>query len=407
MFRLGLSEGIFECCSPASLGEPEFLAQEQHISSRARSNLVTSASGNLQLYFQKWQSDRHDRVRSVVFVHHGETEHSGWYNALAVRLAAVGCTTFALDAQGWGQSDGARGYFEGLEELVNDFVEFCKTKWAEVLNTQTKVHSMRRPGLVLMGKGFGALVAMRALLELQELADTWGVTPVLVLVSPAFQFADFISEQSNVSCGLNSQQCARQPVAQCARDGVAYAPECAATPSQPWACRTTEYNKKGQPIGRRFTPVQDTGQHQKLEQMSHWFPKMIVTQPVDPDMVSRDPQTVDRMTRDVLCWRQGYRSRVLDEIVHEQLSLADSIMENAEVFVRTPALILHGSGDKLFAVQGSHGLHSVWCDAAQKRGIVPRLKVYYGAFHQLLNEPNKDEVMNDIVVFIASKAIPA
>lgn len=33
---------------------------------------------------------------------------------------------------------------------------------------------------------------------------------------------------------------------------------------------------------------------------------MIVTDPVDPDMVCRDPQAIDRMSRDALVWRQGH-----------------------------------------------------------------------------------------------------
>lgn len=371
MFK-GFREGIFECCSPASFGKPEFLVQEQHISSRAQTHLFDSASGNLQLYFQRWQSDRHQQVRSVVFVHHGEMEHCSWYNALAVRLASVGCTSFAPDAQGFGQSDGARGYFESLEDLVCDFVKFCKLKWSEVLE-QSKGHGSHRPGFVLVGKGLGALIVMRALIELSEVATAWGVVPTVILISPAFQFASFIGDQTNVSCGLNSQQCARQPAAQCARAPVA------------------------------FTPV-GVEPLQKLEHMSRMFPKMIVTHPVDPDMVSRDPDSVDRMSRDALCWRQGYRARVLSDIVHEQTQVVGLIQENAEVFQRAPALILHGSGDKLYSAGGSHAIHSVWCDVSRQTGICPRLKIYDGAFHQLLNEPNREEVINDIAFFVASKA---
>merc|ERR1712154_402499 len=37
-------------------------------------------------------------------------------------------------------------------------------------------------------------------------------------------------------------------------------------------------------------------------------------------------------------------------------------------------LILHGSGDKLFDARGTHGLHSLWCELAQKSGVYPRLK---------------------------------
>lgn len=142
---------------------------------------------------------------------------------------------------------------------------------------------------------------------------------------------------------------------------------------------------------------------QKLEHMSRWFPKMIVTQPVDPDMVSRDPDSVERMSRDALCWRQGYRARVLADIVQEQSQVAVLIAEHADVFQRANALILHGTGDKLYSAGGSHGVHSTWCDVARQTGAYPRLKLYDGAFHQLLNEPNREEVINDIAVFVASK----
>jgi len=375
MFRF--HEGLFECCNPTSLGEPEFLAQDQHISSRAPASLFESASGGLKLYHQKWVSDRHERVRAVVFAHHGETDHCAWFNGLAVRLALIGCTTLAPDAQGYGQSDGARGYFPSFDDLVHDFVEFCKMKWVELAGPSAKSkENGKMPGFVLLGKGIGALVVMRALVELNPVATAWGVTPSAIFVSPAFEFASFIGEQSNVnSCGLNSGQCQRQPAAQCAR----------------------------MPASVAFIPVGEDGSHQKLEHMSNWFPKMIVTEPVEPDMLSRDPETVERMNRDCLCWRQGYRARVLAEMVREQAALPDIVAENWEVFERCPALILHGTADQLYSAQGSHGLHSMWCEAAQRTGVFPRLKIYDGAFHQLFHEPNKEEVLNDIALFIVSK----
>merc|ERR1712151_295391 len=110
------------------------------------------------------------------------------------------------------------------------------------------------------------------------------------------------------------------------------------------------------------------------------------------------------MNRDQLCWRTGYRARVLAELVHEQASVADSLQENAEIVGRTRALILHGSGDKLFDVRGSLGLHTIWNDLAQNSGVHPRLKVYDGAFHQLFNEPNKDEVINEVVLFVVGNS---
>jgi pimeloyl-ACP methyl ester carboxylesterase len=251
----GFREGLFECCSPHSIGEPEFLTEDKRISSRSVANLFESTTGNLRLYFQRWQSDRHEYARAVVFCHHGEAEHSAWFNALAVRLTSIGCLTYALDAQGFGQSDGARGYFERFEDLVSDYVAFVKAKWAEVqgMNARSRAGSGHLPGLVLLGKGFGALVAIRALVELSPVMKSWGVTPALVLLSPAFQFTSMIGDRNDIACGLNRGQCGRQPAAQCARMPAAVA----------------------------LGPGADEPPDGKLEQMSHWFPKMIVTKPVD------------------------------------------------------------------------------------------------------------------------------
>ncbi|CAJ1354450.1 unnamed protein product [Effrenium voratum] len=87
---------------------------------------------------------------------------------------------------------------------------------------------------------------------------------------------------------------------------------------------------------------------------------------------------------------RGYRARVLAEILQEQVRLEEFFLSNPEV-LHCPALLLHGSGDKLYSVRGTQKVHSLWCGAAQESGMYHRLKIYDGAYHQLLNEPNKDE----------------
>ena len=57
-------------------------------------------------------------------------------------MATVGCRCLAMDAQGFGQSDGARGYFESFQEVKEDFVTFVRTKWAEVRAGKTCVDVM-------------------------------------------------------------------------------------------------------------------------------------------------------------------------------------------------------------------------------------------------------------------------
>jgi len=362
-----LPQGLFECCSSTSSGKPEFLEKEKLVSARPASNLQVSSSGTLDLYFQRWESDRRQRIRAVVFIHHGETEHATWYNVLAVRLASLGCMSLAMDAQGFGQSDGARGYFETFEEVKDDFIGFVKSKWLEVVQ---KSHG-EVPGLVFVAKGFGALLLLHALPEIKALAQEKGVMPVLLLLSPGLQFNSFIGDQGNVSCGLNSSQCASQPLAQCARAPMSLGP---------------------------------SADGQTLEYLSRWFPKMIVTDPVDPDMVCRDPQAIDRMSRDALVWRQGYRARVLAEILQEQCRLLTMIEQKPDAFA-CPAMILHGSCDKLYSAKGSLAFHRLWCQnvsAESVAGTLPVLKIYDGAYHQLLNEPNRDEIIRDIIAFVLS-----
>lgn len=376
----------FECCNPSSLGEPEFLTNDpQFVSARAPSNLAKSHNGRLQLWFERWRSERHDSVRAVVIIHHGEVDHSGWYNGLAVRLTAIGCAVFAPDAQGHGQSDGARGYFECFENVCTDFVEFARQKYNEV-NAEHAGRGLRPPGFVLMGKGFGALVAMQAVVALRQEEEFQTTRIPVVLLSPGFQFTPMLTEKGNLGCGLSGSggggQCnagqhgpaqhqARAPGVGCLAPGEAQDPE----------------NTPGQLVG----------------QTAKWFPKMIVAPPVDPENLCRDPQVVDRLNRDCLCWHQGYRARVLAEILQEQQYLGDHITGNPEVFSETPALVLHGSADRLFSVQGAHAAHTAWCEVVRDRTFYPRLKIYDGAYHMLLNEPNREEVLRDICLFVADK----
>ncbi|CAK9108259.1 Arginine--tRNA ligase (Arginyl-tRNA synthetase) (ArgRS) [Durusdinium trenchii] len=367
-----LPQALFECCSSASFGKPTFL-EKKLVTARPETNLMVSSAGHLDLYFQRWESgstksfhgSRGEKPpRAVVFIHHGETEHASWYNALAVRLATVGCRCLAMDAQGFGQSDGARGYFESFQEVKEDFVTFVRTKWAEALKEagNDRTSPPPAPGLVLVAKGFGALLLLQALPEIQALVRETKTVPVVVLLSPGFQFNSFLAESSG-RCGLDAS-CASQPLSPCA-------------------------------------VVPGHGGDGQLEHFSRWFPKMIATDPVDPDLICRDPQAIERMARDALIWRQGYRARVLAEILQEQSRLPSTMEQFPEAF-QCPSLILHGSSDRLYSAQGTQFVHRHWCETqgSSPSATFPVLKVYDGAYHQLLNEPNRDEVVNDIIAFV-------
>merc|ERR1719160_2419133 len=60
-----------------------------------------------------------------------------------------------------------------------------------------------------------------------------------------------------------------------------------------------------------------------VPQASQWFPKMHVSPPVSAETLTRDPQVAERMRRDVLVYLQGYRARVLGEILEWQARLTN------------------------------------------------------------------------------------
>jgi alpha-beta hydrolase superfamily lysophospholipase len=63
-----------------------------------------------------------------------------------------------------------------------------------------------------------------------------------------------------------------------------------------------------------------------------------------------------------------------------------------------PLLILHGTNDGIGNVNGSKSLHK----RAQSKDKT--LKLYKNLYHELLNEPEKDQVIQDILSWIAERA---
>ena len=62
--------------------------------------------------------------------------------------------------------------------------------------------------------------------------------------------------------------------------------------------------------------------------------------------------------------------------------------------VDVPILIMHGSADRLSDPQGSRDLY------ARAKSADKTLKMYEGLYHEILNEPEKNEVMADMVQWL-------
>ncbi len=67
--------------------------------------------------------------------------------------------------------------------------------------------------------------------------------------------------------------------------------------------------------------------------------------------------------------------------------------------IRLPILIMHGSEDTLTAVSGSKLLHDTVGSADKK------IVIYDGLYHEILNEPERETVMQDILRWLDSRII--
>lgn len=114
--------------------------------------------------------------------------------------------------------------------------------------------------------------------------------------------------------------------------------------------------------------------------------------PVDLDLLSRDPDVVRIYKEDPLVYSEKARARTAVEI--ERLSLfIQSKLDQLSV----PVWIGHGSLDRVTDPQGSRMLH-------QKATSQDKtLKIYHGLFHELLNEPEGQVVMHDIIQWLSKR----
>eukprot|EP00966_Prymnesium_polylepis_P279171 6449549-Prymnesium_polylepis.1 len=64
---------------------------------------------------------------------------------------------------------------------------------------------------------------------------------------------------------------------------------------------------------------------------------------------------------------------------------------------RLPCLFMHGTRDKLVMPSGSHAF------VERAASSDKQLLVYEGFFHELLNEPDKEQVMADVVRWLKAR----
>ena len=128
-----------------------------------------------------------------------------------------------------------------------------------------------------------------------------------------------------------------------------------------------------------------------LRALGRLFPRLPLAK-LDGTLVSRDPTVVERYDNDPLV----YRGRVPAGTARAMIHAGRKVTKEMEA-ISPPLLILHGSEDGLVDPEGSRDLY-------ERAGSADKaLKIYDGLYHEILNEPEQDEVLRDIIDWLDAR----
>jgi alpha-beta hydrolase superfamily lysophospholipase len=111
--------------------------------------------------------------------------------------------------------------------------------------------------------------------------------------------------------------------------------------------------------------------------------------PIDTATLSRDEAIGKAYAADPLVWHGPFKRPTL-----EALSATIGVIREAGRLGTVPTLWVHGEDDQLVPIEASRA------GIAQTKGEHLTRKTYPGARHEIFNETNKDEVLDDVTDFI-------
>jgi alpha-beta hydrolase superfamily lysophospholipase len=115
-------------------------------------------------------------------------------------------------------------------------------------------------------------------------------------------------------------------------------------------------------------------------------------QALDSSAVSRDPAVVDAYNTDPLV----YHGKIPGGVARALLVVGETMPQRAPSLT-VPLLVVHGSDDRLIPVEGSRRL----VDAVGSSDV--ELKIYPGLYHEVFNEPEQEQVLDDVVSWINAR----
>jgi len=113
---------------------------------------------------------------------------------------------------------------------------------------------------------------------------------------------------------------------------------------------------------------------------------------LDAGLVSRDKDIVSAYVNDPLVYTGGTKARLGSEM----LKAGEAVLEQAQT-LKLPLLVLAGTGDGLADPSGGEALFNA-ASSDDKN-----LKTYEGFYHELLNEPEKEDVYKDVLEWLKAR----
>jgi alpha-beta hydrolase superfamily lysophospholipase len=113
---------------------------------------------------------------------------------------------------------------------------------------------------------------------------------------------------------------------------------------------------------------------------------------LDANAISRDPNVVADYVADPLVYHGKIQSGLMAAMVR-----AGSRIDRDSAAISMPLLIMHGGDDALANPDGSRRLH------ARVSSSDKTLRIYDGLHHEILNEPERDTVLDDIVAWLDAR----
>jgi alpha-beta hydrolase superfamily lysophospholipase len=114
---------------------------------------------------------------------------------------------------------------------------------------------------------------------------------------------------------------------------------------------------------------------------------------LDPNALSRDPKEVVKYFTDPAVYHGGTKARLGFEMLEAMKSAQNNFHK-----INIPVLILHGTEDKLADPLGSQWMYDKVSSTDKK------LEYFEGLYHEIMNEPEKDDVIKVLITWIKERS---